>query len=384
MFLKQIVHTYSYRLGSSFQEVRDIYANGKALYNYPGLRDKREMILSIQECYQLHILYSTMRSRLFIFQGYSFEIETIKEAQQRVRLIPWKDPSFSMGAIFLFTSLARLAKAVAALALAILLGTVIVAAWICSPKEISHEMTRSWAAGVKNAFEAYAHETYIRQAISLPEEPADSHVTREDILKIGRMMIGYRHVSTEELAQSNKQEGIPDGCALNLSFCDTESPFEMDKKAAIFKDLDLRITEGENCDKLIHKYEKAITRFITNSIAMDFICTPTTYGDFFQSLENTRFMLIKTRLFNSSDVTSYKGLGRLSKARIKPKHIILLRRISREELGISMDRNHERISSPFEYSKLARYLAAHYRRELLRYLREDLSPKGFRKQLLWF
>lgn len=369
--IHSIVNSGFFYLGQTLQEVKDVYTNGVALYQYSGLEKSRNgKELTAEECLKLWILDSTRRSRLFIFKNYTFEI-TPSKLKLRVKLIPTVENSISLVALFCLVTLYRLVKVVAILVFTIFFIPLVAAVYLKDPFGIRKELVEGWKAGTSHAFEACCYP----KVLSLPIEPSDSHVTAEDVNRIGRLLIGYRHVSTEDYAQENAQKGIPDGCALNISFCDTESP-RWD--TATFKDLDKRVKSGENCSDLIRKYEKAITEFIVNSIFMDFDSDPKTVGEFLTSLDKTRFMIIKTRFYSASDVTSYGGLGRFAKARVKPKHIILLRRLQKEELGIPPETEPQKLSCNYENELLANYLASHYRRELLRYLREDLNPKGFR------
>lgn len=237
------------------------------------------------------------------------------------------------------------------------------------PEPVKNQLALSWILGTERARVASAQFNNV-----MPPEPPDSHFTPDDILRIGPTLIGYRHVSTEEHAQDNAQNGFRHGCSLNLSFCKSESQRDQAK----FKDLDLRLQRGEDCHALIKEYEVAITDFIRGSIYMDHEGPTLTYGDFFATLDKTRFMIVKTGWLNAADVDGYGGLGRLPKENVGPQNITLLRRVGKRELGLNFEAN-RRFSCPAEELALANYIASHYRRELLRYLREDFDPSQFRQ-----
>ncbi len=209
----------------------------------------------------------------------------------------------------------------------------------------------------------------------MPGDLKDSHVTREDILKIGGALIGYRHVSTAEQAQQEAETGVKNGCALNISFCWSE----VEKDQAKFANLDERIVSGENCDALIKDYEKAITGFIEQSIGMDFDQTPETYKEALDSLDCTRFMIINPWHISARDASFYMGLGRFPKAPILPKDVILLRPIKKEDLQIPKEIYQQPLGS--DRLALRSHLVAHYRRELLRFIREDFKKDNFNSRL---
>jgi hypothetical protein len=229
-------------------------------------------------------------------------------------------------------------------------------------EEISSEFNRGtgsvvWKSSLQNA--------------RLPEAPVDSRVTKQDILQIGRALIGYRHVTGEKLAQENATKGIFGGCALNISFCGAESDYDK----APFKDLDLRVGLGEECQSLIDQYEKAITSFIANAISMDLQAL--SYEELMNSIESTRFMLIKPYGFKASDMSRFDGLGRWPKSNTPAKDVILLEPLRREE--IPQEYNEKSCSSPNQLNTLFSYITSLYRRRLLHYLRTEFDPDSFPK-----
>ncbi len=166
-------------------------------------------------------------------------------------------------------------------------------------------------------------------SFTLPCEPKESHVTPKDILTIGGKIIGYRHVSSEEHAQYEAINCIRDGCALNISFCDTPS---FKHQPAIFFNLDQKIRKGEECSDLIKKYETALTSFIGLSIEMDITDVNYTYRSAIYTVARTRFMLIArdTPFCTDADDSCYGGLGRFPNGGTPPEKVILLNRINKQ------------------------------------------------------
>lgn len=368
---KAINYSFSY-LGQTFQEVKDIYANGYVVYHYGSLEKLRNEDLTPEECLKIRVLFDTYRSGLFVLQNYSFQITKLLHNYLRIKAFPIKEHPSSLASIFFQKSLFRIAKGISILALSILVfpigALVLTGAYIYDSKVVSEKVITGWLTGKNHAYLASG-----QQKISLPPEPIDSHFTSKDITKIGRALIGYRHVSTEELAQNNTQKGIPDGCSLNISFCSSETD-----DRTFFENLDLKIINGENCDVLIKQYEDAITQFIFNSIGMDLYDTPRTYATLFASINKTRFMLVKTGWFKAADAPGYWGMGRFAKEKINPEGVILLPRIKKAELGISDTQHRQLITSPFECNTLMLYLTSHYRKKLLSYFRENFNPNQFK------
>ena len=366
-------------LGQTFAEARDIWVNGRALYLHSDLGRKKTKKLTLEEACELQILHTTNRSRLFIFRDYvlqsSFTPVDVNAKRtmidRQIHILPIIEQPASLSSTFFKESALRIAKATAILALAILTSPIWILAlagsYAYDSKKTSAAIESGWKTGIE-----HASWSGTELKIDLPPEPANSHISSDDVIRIGRSLIGYRHVSSEDLAQENATKGIPDGCSLNISFCRGER----DNKA-LFKDLYLKIKRGEDCGELIKQYETAITDFILSSIGMDFEHPPATYREFLSSIDRTRFMLVRTGWPWAADVRNYGRLGRFPKENISPEGIFLLRRITREELGIPSEFDKKPITSPGEYGALANYLASHYRRELLCYLREEFDPELF-------
>ena len=217
--------------------------------------------------------------------------------------------------------------------------------------------------------------------LTMLQELAGSHITREDILKIGRALIGLRHVSSEKAAQENAEQGFL-GCSFNISFVGAE-----DSPDATFEDLDLKLRLGDDCQDLIESYEKAISGFIRTSIFMD-ADGPKTYRDLFAVIEKTRFMLVKQNRLKSADSlnSSWGGLGRFSEEPIDASGVLRLPSLTEEELNV----DETLLAQPFpHYSEDKRigeqainYLVSHYRKKLLDFLRsEDFKPTEFNQSL---
>lgn len=369
--IKNIVQSAAFNSGKTFQELYEIGNNALVLYKHGDLIKNGEKRLSVAECLSLQIYDHSRRSRFFVFKDYFFKVEGQRELNVKATLL--KNQAPDLISLLIKESLIRVAKAIAVLALAILTSPL----WVSSFIFLGKEIQANWIAGREDAFKAHAISK-----IDLPPEPADSHVAIQDVIRIGNAMLGYRHVSTEEHAQANAREGINQGCSLNLSFCHCDN-FDN----AIFQGLHVRVLNGENCAELIKSYELAITSFIINSIGMDawdFLGRdPSTFDELFQTLDQSRFMITRTRWHASTDIgpqrDGYGGLGRLAKENLPQGRITLLRRIQREELGIPQEKNREPITSPDNLKALSKYLASHYRRELLRYIREDFDADLFEK-----
>ncbi len=222
---------------------------------------------------------------------------------------------------------------------------------------------------------------------SFPPELKDSHFTKDDILRIGDKLVGYRHVSTEEHAQRDATYGLKSSCSLNISFCESETRPEI----AQFTYLNKKIEREENCGDLIKKYEDAITHFISNSIEMDIWRDvegdDATVRNVINTITKTRFMLIATTWYCSADTSfsCYGGLGRFSKESTCSREVTLLNRIKREDLEISDSLLDVPIKSEEEAKPLLDYLASHYRKELLTYLRRTgLDPEIYRSYFYGF
>jgi len=360
-------------LGQTFQEVSDIYTNGRALYKHGDLSTLRGKVLPTAECQTaLQVQHMTHRSNLFLFRDYTFQIQPQGPGHVVVEIFPAAENPSSLTKIFAQESLRRAVKGVAVVGVAVLTAPAWALAFAgasrCCKDSVCGPLAESWNRGAETARTASS-----RLNLALPPEPADSHITPNDILKIGPALIGYRHVSTEELAQDNARNGFRQGCSLNISFCKCESSYDNAK----FENLDLRVASGEDVAALIGEYEAAITQFIRNSILMDREELFATYGDLFATLDQTRFMIIKTGWHKAADVSGYGGLGRLPKENVGPEGVTLLRRIGREELAFCRKPDRERITCPQELEALVSHTASHYRRELLRYLREDFDPRQF-------
>lgn len=364
MNISQILTYGSSFVGQTIQEVEDVWANGCALYQISTLQKEsftEEAIRSLHETYG---------ASLFVFREHYFSSRS-SSLPQTVQILPLRAQSSSPSSIFLKESLFRVAKAIVVLVCMILTLPVsalaLAGAYMCDSKNLCCAIRRGWIRGRESVLRSnHLHN------ISLPAEPEDSHVTSLDILRIGRALVGYRHVSTEMLAQDNAKNGITAGCALNLSFGSSNEEF-----AAPFANLDQKILSGENCDQLIQQYEYAITQFIVASIDLDFMTQPRTYGDVFATLQNSRFMILKTPLSYTSDTNQYWGLGRFPKHNVPPNGVILLRRIQKAELGIPEEREKQLIFGYQDGYPVLKYLAAHYRRELLRYIREEFDARTF-------
>jgi hypothetical protein len=212
--------------------------------------------------------------------------------------------------------------------------------------------------------------------LSFPAEPPDSHVTKEDVLRIGSALMGYRHVSSEEHAQDNARNGFCFGCSLNISFCDSEQ--RDDRIHSRFKDLHLRVSNGEKCEGVIESYEQGITAFIERCIVMD--SGEQTYGAILRTLDTTRFMVVGTNHSTARDIyhSNYGNLGRFPAEDVPANRITLLRRIRKEEINLSPQIDLTRSRSAEEMSQFRLYIASYYRRELLRFIREDFRPENFK------
>lgn len=357
----------AFEVGKGWQEALDLWPNWRAYIDHADLAAAMEpKELSIDECLKLSIYQETMRSRLFLFGEYRFLNETVSGGM-RVRLEPESAHPAPLGRRMIREHARRVLKA-DGLMLASPFGAFLFAsALLYRPAETMERVRKGWIEGRQCAFWAST-----RVEIDLPPEPADSHVTRDDILAIGPKLIGYRHVSTEEHAQNDATNGIPDGCALNLSFCNCESEYDTAK----FKDLDVRVGRGEDCAALIGEYEQAITEFIAISVGMD-LRDEATYNDLLATLSSTRFMLIQPRGSSSADVTGYGGLGRWPKSFIPADHVTLLPRLS---LSLA-PREGAKPMTQAEHKAFTRYIAAHYRRELLLHLRQPANLTRYKS--LW-
>lgn len=372
MSIQRAVNYGAFVLGQTFQEVKDIWPNARALYNHAHLQEAAAS-LTHEEVANLWISLNSRVSRLFIFRDYFFETfpSDRPEETMGVRIHPLSDlddqPS-SLSSLFASESLCRVAKAVAALVL-VLLTSPLWTLFFGGAYLFNFDTTfaRGWNEGVETAFSFFADRLRI-----IPEEPADSHVTPQDILRIGNALVGYRHVSTEELAQANARQGIPDGCSLNISFCGDRSPFS----TALFERLDEKVAAGENCDQLIQQYENALTGFISQSIQMDLGEQPWTPENIFGTLQHTRFMIVKTGALSASDTHAYGKLGRFPKEYVAPEGVTLLPRVQRGGLGIRERLLPQQFPEQQTRSFIS-YVASFYRRELLRYIRQDFVPAQF-------
>ncbi|NGX49665.1 MAG: hypothetical protein K940chlam5_01264 [Candidatus Anoxychlamydiales bacterium] len=364
MTIYKVINYGFSHLAQSLHEIKDIYYNGNVLYNHSDLGNMKMKTMTSNELCKLKIYESTMHSMLFIFRDYSFSIDQDFKA----RLISNTPNPPSLTSTFIKESLFRIAKGVAIVALNIftlpIWAIILTGSYIYDRKTTSEAVTRGWKIEINQVYYGYSK-------IDLPPEHKKSHITSQDIIRIGKSLIGYRHVSTEEQAQENACRGVADGCSLNISFCPSESG------EAIFENLDLKISSGKHCEDLIKKYEVAITEFIDNSIRMDIPSFPKTCKEFFSSLNTTRFMINKTRWSEAADTLSYGRLGRFPKEFIPSNNITLLRRIKREELDIPNHLDNKLIKTPYEYKLLVKYVASNYRKILLEYIRKDLIQDEF-------
>lgn len=359
------INTTAFYIGKTYQEAVDIYANSKGYYYFRNLPEQKGLDLSYAEGLILRVHQISKRSDLFIFHGYRFEFSNSQSNNIRVRAISLQENLPSLGKSLIQGSFVRLIKGIVIIAVGIFtcpIWTIILTgATIYDFGQLKGQILNGFVNGVHSAGVNLTN-------FSIFNDVPNSHFTAEDIVHIGGAKLGYRHVSTEEHAQSDAMDGIDYGCALNISF----GPSEHRDEEELFKDLDKRVTNGEDCNELIKKYNDAITEFIMNAMSMDLRTREAsegfTYLDFISTIDTTRFMLTKPR-YMATDMPNYWGLGRFPKETILSQNVHLLRRCTLEDLDISESDYDRTIITSNEFDLLKKYIASHYRKILLETIR---------------
>lgn len=202
--------------------------------------------------------------------------------------------------------------------------------------------------------------------------PENCHFKVADIRALGNKNLGLRHISSHEKAQNEKDQGMHQGCSLNISF----HVFEIMSPGAKYEGLHNKT--DEEIEKLLPEYQQAIDQFIYRSI-MDFdLKTDATkeddmgrLGQFLNSTKITAFTIIDYG-FNRSpcDVTSWAdGMGRFRKTNISGENITILRALDVDSWTIS-DASKKQYVQNHLFDETLKLLVAHYRKSLLDYIRE--------------
>ncbi|OGN62824.1 MAG: hypothetical protein A3F09_04500 [Chlamydiae bacterium RIFCSPHIGHO2_12_FULL_49_11] len=202
-------------------------------------------------------------------------------------------------------------------------------------------------------------------------EPKDSHITWDDVERIGKHLVGLRHVSSEEAALHDKNEGVSNGCSLSISFCDSDG---VSQTGVPFKDLDER--RGDS--KALLAYEEAISRFIKGSIKLD-AASLCSFQDFINLIQTTHFLVVATGFGKTTDNDQYYGLGRFAKERIPANKVWLLPRIEVQDFGECEEQHSTHRLTYTQYKRLMTHLIVLYRKTLLEFLRVSFEPENFQK-----
>ncbi len=200
----------------------------------------------------------------------------------------------------------------------------------------------------------------------------DLHVTKEDILLIGRCILGLRHVSSEAHAHQDATQGIKYGCSINASFQGGTS----EDSRSITALLDDRVREGKDCSLEIRQYENLLKRFIQESIAMDIEIDPVK-----ESRWNggSRFMIVADDRSPSSCGVFY-GIGRLGPSTVPPERVFLLKPPTSDELTIPQ---HVSLTDLDREKLLRERIARVYLSRFIQFIRTEFNPNQFKAQYEW-
>jgi hypothetical protein len=238
-------------------------------------------------------IHHSGRSNLFILRDYE-----IKTQDNKVTLIPLRNNA-TIKWTFIKEAFFRTVKAVSVVALMIISSPVslliISVGAFLSQKKIKQVILDGKASG-KLAFQKNLHE--LLRFFTPPKEPKESHVTKNDVEKIRNLLVGLRHLSSDNEYLDEAEQGFNQGCALNLSFC----------KGTKYESL-----QNSYNQSLVKEYEKSVTSFIKHCIKMDLPENPT-YEDLVNPREKqTRFLVVKYENSLLSDIENYWGLARFAK-----------------------------------------------------------------------
>lgn len=194
--------------------------------------------------------------------------------------------------------------------------------------------------------------------------PEDCHFRVADIRAIGNRNLGLRHVSSHEIANREKEQGMFLGCSLNISFHAAGDPTRRPKYQG------LHLKTDEEIERQLPEYEKAIDEFIFTSIK-NFDLDADDKGRLQQvlnSAKKTAFTVIDYRPdAHSCDSRSWgHGMGRFPKMNVRGENITVLRPLDVDNWEIS-EAGRQQYNYLFEDS--LNFLVAHYRKRLLDHVR---------------
>lgn len=200
----------------------------------------------------------------------------------------------------------------------------------------------------------------------------DLHFTKEDILLIGRCIVGLRHVSSEDHAHQNATEGIKNGCSINASFHGGNSIDTLSTTAL----LDDRVRDGKDCSLEIYEYEQLLKRFIRDSIGLDIKNDPNNRNHWHGG---SRFMVVgDTHGPSKCDV--FYGIGRLGPSNIPPKKIFLLKPPTSAELEML---EHIPLTDLDRENLVRERVARLYLSRFIQFIRTEFNPNQFHATYEW-
>ena len=170
-------------VGKACQDIYNVYESGRALYNQADLINGIVQQISLEECVALRVFEDTMRSGIFLFQDYRFNIKELGEKFQ-VRAIPLKNDSEALNSLFLRESFIRTASGIKVLVEVLFASISIAGSFYQDCAGACKTLHDAWKAGVE-----VSSKESSRIENPFPKESEASHITKKDIEKIKKHII---------------------------------------------------------------------------------------------------------------------------------------------------------------------------------------------------